>query len=521
MRKIYDVIVVGTGISGLTSAIYLQEKGLNVLVLTKEDKINETNTNLAQGGIVAKNESDSAEALKKDILAAGYNYNSFEAVDMIANEGPQLVFDFLIDKIGVKFSKNDDENLHYTGEAAHSCKRILHYKDKTGEKIQIDLINYASKIGVKILHSHTSIDIITNNHHSDNSEDLYKRRISMGIYTLDNNQSVVKTFLAHYVILATGGVGSLYKYTTNSKSATGDGISMAYRSGADIINAEMIQFHPTSFFHKDIEGFLISESLRGEGGVLLDHNFNPFMQKYSSLKDLAPRDIVSRAIYEEMNKTGKKYMYLDIASTYTGNEPIKQRFSQIYATCHKYGIDITKEPIPIVPVAHYFCGGVKVDLSGRTTIRRLYSVGETSCTGVHGANRLASVSLLEGILWGKKAAEHIIDNYSHIHKTKFESIPDWKIPKQNEKFDQMLISQDWEAIKLTMWNYAGIIRTQRGLERARADLDYYSHRIFEFYKQAELSRDIIELRNAVITASIIVNAAIHNNKSIGCHFIKK
>jgi len=440
---------------------------------------------------------------------------------MVSEEGPDLVFDFLIDKIGIEFSKNSTGQLDYTEEAAHSTRRILHYYDHTGDKIENSLIEYALKIGVNIYSSYTSIDLITNNHHSTDYQELYKEREVMGIYVLNNKTGKVETFFSHKVILATGGVGNLFQYTTNPPSATGDGISMAHRAGADIINAEFVQFHPTALFHKDIKRFLISESLRGEGAKLLDPKGNEFMHNYSPLKELAPRDVVSRAVYDEMNRIGSEYMLLDIASYYKGEKNIKERFSKIYETCLSGGIDITKQPIPIVPAAHFFCGGIKVDNNGRTSIKNLYAIGEVSCTGIHGANRLASVSLLEGLLWGKKSSSDIISNFNRIEYERFKNIPDWKTPAKSEDFDLILIYQDWKAIKLTMWNYSGIIRTKRGLERAKSDLNYYAHRIFKFYKEAKLNKDIIELRNAIVTAQIIVDSAMHNNKSIGCHYIKE
>lgn len=521
MREYYDVIIVGTGIAGLSAGIYLKEAGFNVVVITKNNEIEECNTNYAQGGIVAYKDGDEKEKIIKDILDAGCNYNNYKAVEILATEGPKLVFDFLIDKIGINFSKDKNGNIDYTEEAAHSERRIIHYKDHTGEKIERSLIEYARKIDLKILTNLMAIDLITNNHHSEDHEELYKTREVMGIYVLNNITGEVYTFFSSIVILATGGIGNLYQYTTNPPCATGDGISMAYRSGADIINAEFIQFHPTALFHKDIKRFLISESLRGEGARLLNHKGEFFMEKYSPLKELAPRDVVARAIYEEINQSGKEYMFLDIANYYKGDKPIKERFSKIYNTCLKGGIDITKDPIPIVPAAHYFCGGIKVDEDGKTSIKNLYAIGEVSCTGVHGANRLASISLLEALVWAKRSSEDIIRYFKKIDSKRFETIPDWKIPKNVEEFDNLLIYQDWKVIKLTMWNYAGIVRTKKGLERAQSDLNYYAHRIFKFYKEAKLTIDIIELRNAIVTAQIIVNSAIHNDKSIGSHYIKK
>jgi len=525
LRKYFDVIVIGTGISGLTAAIFLKEAGLNVIAITKNEQINESNTNHAQGGIVAKRDGDRPDSLANDIYNAGDNYNNKKAVEVFSLEAPDLVFDFLIDKIKTEFSKDKDGNYHYTEEAAHSINRILHYHDHTGDKIEESLINYAKKIDLPIYKSHTAIDLITNNHHSKDNQELYKKRAVMGVYVLDNIKETVHTFFSHKVILATGGIGNLYQYTTNPSCSTGDGMSMAYRAGTDIINAEFIQFHPTSLFHKDIKRFLISESLRGEGARLMDHKGNFFMKKYHPQKELAPRDTVSRAIYEEMYKAGVEYLLLDLSNYYKGKKPIKERFSRIYETCLKGGIDITREPIPIVPASHYFCGGIKVNIFGNTTIDNLYAIGEVSCTGLHGANRLASVSLLEGLLWGKKCAEDIIDKIKCrkelIEKKRFTHIPDWYNPKYIEEFDPILINQDWQVIKSTMWNYAGIIRTEKGLERAQADLSYLAHRIFKFYKEAKLNKSIIELRNAIVSSQIIVNSAIHNKKSLGCHYIKK
>jgi len=518
MNNIFDVIIIGSGIAGLTAAIHLQEAKLKVAIVTKNSNPKDSNTYNAQGGIIAWRENDSKESLADDIYSAGCNINNREAVETLSKNGPRLVFDFLIDKIGVVFSKDINGNIDYTAEAAHSNRRILHCQDQTGKRIEDSLIEYSEKIKIPIYKSYTAIDLISNNHHSENSQELYKEREIMGVYFLNNESGEVEIFFAHNVILATGGIGNLYQYTTNPLAATGDGISMAYRSGADIINCEYVQFHPTALFHKDIKRFLISESLRGEGAKLVDQNGYQFMEKYSPLKELAPRDIVSRAIYEEMNKQGKEYLFLDIANYYNGEKRIEDRFEQIYNTCLSGGIDITKSPIPIVPAAHYFCGGIKVDTNGRTSIKNLFAIGEVSCTGLHGANRLASTSLLEGLLWGRNTANYIINNFKEIDKKRFESIPEWKFPKNVVNFDTILIYQDWKFIKLTMWNYAGIIRTKKGLERAESDLNFYSHRIFKFYKEAKLTRDIIELRNGIISASLIVSHAIHNTKSLGCHY---
>ena len=515
-----DVIVVGTGISGLTTAIYLKKAGKDVILLTKSDKISESNTFYAQGGIVAAKKGDTPQMLSEDLIKAGANFNNSMAVDYFSKEGPKLVFDFLIDSAGVQFSRDEKGEIVYTEEAAHQVRRIVHYKDYTGEKIEIGLIEEAKRLEIPILTGMTSIDLISNNHHSTDKQEIYKTREILGLYALENSTGEVHTFFASAVVLATGGLGNLYQHTTNPEVATGDGLSMAMRSGADIINSEFVQFHPTALFHRDIKRFLISEALRGEGAILKNHDGKPFMHEYSSMKELAPRDVVTRAIYDQMSKSGYEYMFLDLSNYYKGQDPIEERFYKIYSTLKKGGIDISKEPIPIVPAAHYFCGGIKVDKNGKSSIDRLYAVGEVSCSGLHGANRLASTSLLEGILWGKSCSESIINDIDEKSRKLFNTIPNWEFPSWTQEFDPLLIDQDMKAIQLTMWNYAGIIRTKKGLQRAKSDLNYYYHRIIKFYQSAELNKSIIELRNSAVSASIIVDAALRNQKSLGCHFIK-
>lgn len=529
MNTIYDVLIIGSGIAGLTTGIRLHEAGYHCVVITKEDDPVESNTMYAQGGIIAWRDEDQTEILKEDILQAGQYCNNRSAVDELAEEGPKLVFDFLIKHIGTEFSRDTHGNIDYTEEAAHSKRRIIHFEDHTGDHIEKSLYAYAKKIGLPILAGHVAVDLITNNHHSTDTQELYKAREVMGAYVLDSASGEVKRLCSHKVVIAAGGIGNLFQHTTNPAGATGDGISMAYHAGADIINAEYVQFHPTALYHKDIKRFLISESLRGEGAKLKDVRGSAFMHEYSKLGDLAPRDVVARSIFDRMSKDGTEYVFLDLAGYYHGDSPIPERFSQIYATCKRGGIDITREAIPVVPAAHYFCGGIKADQAGRTSLKNLYAVGEVSCTGLHGANRLASTSLLEGLLWGWKAAGDMIDSMKapdgeslgRIDSKRFSHIPEWDVPKKQEVFDPLLIKQDWQAIQLTMWNYAGIIRTRKGLERARADLAYYSHRIVKFYKEAKLNRDIIELRNAIAAAQIIVASALHNTKSLGCHYIER
>jgi L-aspartate oxidase len=335
---------------------------------------------------------------------------------------------------------------------------------------------------------------------------------------LNNRTEEVERVFSSYTILATGGLGRIYQHTTNPIGATGDGFAMADRAGARLINMEYIQFHPTTLFHKDADGFLISEALRGEGAKLKTKDNVPFMEKYSSLGDLAPRDEVCRAMYEEMIRRGDAYVYLDLAS-YTDIN-IKKRFPMIYKKCLALDIDIQKVPIPVVPAAHYSCGGVQVDLWGRTSLNNLYAVGEVAATGLHGANRLASTSLLEGLVWGIRSAQHIVEHFKDKKIYKESEIPPWRFPDNEEEFDPALVQQDWVSIRSTMWNYVGIIRTVKRLERAQADLDYLKNRIDDFYRRVHLVPMVINLRNGIRTARIVAESAFKNRVSRGAHFVR-
>jgi L-aspartate oxidase len=351
------------------------------------------------------------------------------------------------------------------------------------------------------------------------AQERYKQTRVIGAYLWDPAAGQVKAFYAGAIVLATGGVGNLFLHTSNPACATGDGLAMASRIGAEILNAEYVQFHPTVFFHRDIKRFLISEAVRGEGARLLNRAGEAFMKRYDPERaDLAPRDVVARAMYREMENEGSDYLLLDARSA--ADSSLQERFPGIFEKCMSVGLDIRREPIPVVPAAHYFCGGVKVGLSGRTSVPGLYAAGETACTGVHGANRLASVSLLEALYFGHAAGTDAAGNLGAVPSALKRNIPDWVHPSPAEEFDPVLIQQDMLNIQSTMWNYAGIIRNGKRLERALADLNYLSHRIEQFYKQAKISRSIIELRNAVLAANVIVSAAYSNSRSLGCHYIE-
>lgn len=517
-RREFDVLVIGAGIAGLSAAITAAERGFTVGVLTKEHEIIESNTRYAQGGIVGPSAEDTFELLEKDIIFAGAEMNFAEAVRLLVREGPKLVGSFLAGKIGVPFNINERGKPALTREAAHSVRRIFYANDQTGQAIEKSLFSYARKTdGIAFFPGHTTIDLITNTHNSTDPQEKYRKMRVLGAYVFDEHAERVSTFFAPTVILAAGGVGNLFLHTSNPVGATGDGIAMAYRAGIEIINAEYVQFHPTILFHRDFRRFLISETLRGEGAKLMNKKGEYFMERYSPQSgDLAPRDEVARAIYREMESDDAEYVRLD-ATKITGF-PVEERFPAIYEKCLSLGIDIKDEAIPVVPGAHYFCGGVKVDLDGRTTIDGLFAAGENACTGVHGANRLASISLLEGLYWGVRSVEKALGSAMPLSRGLMRSIPDWIEPKIEEEFDPVLVKQDFRTIQSTMWNYAGIIRNGKRLMRALADLGYLSHRVEQFYRGAALTRRIIELRNSVLAASIIVKAALQNRVSKGCHY---
>ncbi len=513
-----DVLIIGSGIAGLTAAYFLGKENIDTIVISKEKELSESNTLYAQGGIVTLGPNDDPELLKKDIISAGAGISNPDAVEIIVKRGVNLVKSFLIDELNVPFSKDEKGELLYTQEGNHSRRRILFAKDETGKAIEKTLDKNVRKLKtVKFLTKATAIDLITKHHHSTNPLSLYKDAEVMGAYVLLQKEKKVVRIFSKAVILASGGLGRIFLHTTNPPVARGDGYAMAYRAGANLINMEYVQFHPTSFYHRDADSFLISEAVRGEGAILINRKGEAFMKNYSKLKDLAPRDVVTRAIYEEMLKNGDHYVLLDLSNI---KIDVKDRFPHIYETCKRYGVDITKEPIPVVPAAHYSCGGVKVDTRGRTTLKRLYAAGEVSCTGLHGANRLASTSLLEGLSWGYFAAEDILNSSEILKETPpFNEIPPWKYPAKPEKIDPALIVQDWNLIRSTMWNYSGIIRTTKRLSRAKSDLEYLKHRIEKFYKSAEVVDSIIGLRNSVQTALLVIYSAYFNKKSRGAHYI--
>lgn len=510
-----DVLVIGAGLAGCITAITAAENGRKVLLITKTEELISGNTPYAQGGIIYTSESDSPDILSQDILEAGDGHCWLPAVRHLAENGPRLVSELLIDKFDVDFDKASDNNLDLTAEGAHSQHRIIHSKDKTGEAIQRAVIKeiLANK-NITVLTNHTAVDLLTLSHHSAESLDIYKKPACFGAFVLNNESGKVFPVYAQYTVLATGGLGQIFIHTTNPSEATGDGIALAWRAGARCFNLEYVQFHPTSFYNER-DRFLVSESLRGEGAVLIDNKGEAFMDRFHELKSLAPRDVVARSIHQVMLETGHPCVYLDIS--FKDSEWIRNRFPTIYQYCMKAGVDMTVEPIPVVPAAHYACGGVGVNLDGRTSLRRLYAVGEVACTGVHGANRLASTSLLESVVWGSnagKAVSRVTDDAEY-----FPEIFPWQ--DENEIMDPALIAQDWITIKNTMWNYVGLVRTKQRLYRAQQILRHLQTEVEQFYRKAKMTRSIVELRNGVQTAIAVTNATSEQRVSRGTHFLKR
>ncbi|NPA48889.1 MAG: L-aspartate oxidase [Thermodesulfobacteria bacterium] len=514
-----DFLVIGSGIAGLSFALKVANLG-RVTIITKK-RAPDANTTLAQGGIACVlGEDDSFELHIADTLRVGDGLAKEEIVSLVVRQAPERIYELL--ELGVPFTRDPEnpEKLHLALEGGHSRRRIVHVEDHTGREVEKVLLAHVKENpNIEVLEDHLAVDLITLcKVYRGCPKEVLGHEQCLGAYVLTEKTGEIETFLAKITVLATGGAGKVYLYTSNADVATGDGIALAYRAGCRVANLEFVQFHPTCLYHPKAKNFLISEALRGEGAILLDPFGKPFMHKYDpERKDLAPRDIVARAIDFELKKSGKECVYLDIS--HKPREFILKRFPYIYETCLQFGIDITREPIPVVPAAHYFCGGVITDRFGLTDIKGLYAVGECACTGLHGANRLASNSLLEGLAFAHLAASHVYKEWPLYQNFKPPSVPAWDPGGAIDMEEKVLISYNWDAIRRLMWNYVGIVRTEQRLRLAKKHLQTILEEIEAHYWAYILTADFIELRNIAHVAKLVIESALRRKESRGTHFM--
>jgi L-aspartate oxidase len=512
MARSFDALIVGSGIAGLSFALKLAHKGRSVAILTKKTRA-ESNTNYAQGGIaVVTSQTDDFDSHVADTLTAGDGLCNEKVVREIVSDGPARVQE-LID-IGLKFSRDESGAYDLGREGGHSERRILHVKDMTGKAIEAALLKAVSREPkIELLEHFFAVDVITAKKVGNGT---HGNRV-VGLYALDVRDNRVETFRSPVVILSTGGAGQVYLYTTNPDIATGDGIAMAYRAGVEVRNMEFIQFHPTALYSLSGARFLISEAVRGEGAILRNAAGEAFMRNYHKLADLAPRDIVARAIDTEMKKSGTPHVWLDITHR---NEPfLRERFPQIYQTCKKLGINMATDMIPVVPAAHYTCGGVATNLSAETSLAGLYACGEVACTGLHGANRLASNSLLEAVVMAHRGAESV-DHYLRTQKKQAgPKIPNWEDLGGGDVDERVVLSHNWDELRHTMWDYVSIQRTTKRLERARTRIANLAKEIHDYYWNFSVDPRLLELRNLVQVADLIVSCALQRKESRGLHSI--
>jgi L-aspartate oxidase len=509
--KQYDFVVIGSGIAGLSFALKVAKHG-SVAVITKR-KGPDSNTAWAQGGIACvTSDEDSFELHVRDTLEAGAGLCDESVVRTIVTEAPARIQD-LVD-LGLHFDEREvsgHREFDLGREGGHSKRRVLHVRDETGKEIENTLLRELSRQShVDLLENQMAVDLITASKLGFAAEDR-----CLGVYVLDENSGEVETIRSDRIVLATGGCGKVYLYTTNPDIATGDGVAMAWRAGVTIANMEFVQFHPTCLFNPKAKSFLISEAVRGEGGILRNNRGEDFMKRYDPRGSLAPRDIVARAIDAEIKRSGAQCVFLDITDKPV--EFLRDRFPHIYETCLRFGIDLTKQPIPVVPAAHYQCGGVMTDINGATSLPGLFAIGEVGCTGLHGANRLASNSLLEGLVVAHRAAEAAVRCRSSESQRAI-AVPEWESGNVQDVDELVVIYHNWDEIRRLMWDYVGIVRTDKRLQRASARLRNLQREIREFYWNFKVSVDLLELRNLATVAAVIVDSALSRKESRGLHY---
>ena len=508
--KEYDFVVIGSGIAGLSFALKAAKHG-SVAVITKR-KGADTNTAWAQGGIACvTSDEDSFQLHLRDTLEAGAGLCDEAVVRTIVTEGPERIRELA--DLGVQFDEREasgHRELDLGKEGGHSKRRVLHVRDATGKEIEETLLRQlARQSNTELLENHMAVDLITAAKLGFAIEDR-----CLGVYVLNEKSGEVETIRSDRIVLATGGCGKVYLYTTNPGIATGDGVAMAWRGGLEIANMEFIQFHPTCLFHAEAKSFLISEAVRGEGGILRNDRGEDFMKRYDPRGSLAPRDIVARAIDAEIKRSGARCVFLDI--THRSPEFIRERFPHIYQTCLRFGIDMSKQAIPVVPAAHYQCGGIKTDVDGAASLPGLYAIGEVACTGMHGANRLASNSLLEGLVVAHRAA--LAAMQKQVSGKQKVALPEWQSGNVQDVDEMVVIYHNWDEIRRLMWDYVGIVRTDKRLQRASARLRNLQREIREFYWNFKVSVDLLELRNLATVAALIVDSALSRKESRGLHY---
>ena len=503
-----DFVVLGSGVAGLSFALNAAASG-RVLLVTKRS-LNDTATSWAQGGIAAVLSPDDDFARHAaDTVKAGAGLCHDVVVDLCVREGPESVRWLM--ELGAEFTRDRDGELSLGMEGGHTERRVAFTGDTTGREIQRALTAaIESHPNIEVLQWHTAVDLITLSKFGGPDQ-------CVGAYILDEKNAKVKTVLAGATVLATGGAGKVYLYTSNPDVATGDGVAMAYRAGAEVGNMEFYQFHPTCLYSPRAKNFLVSETLRGEGGILrLPDTGEAFMERHHEMRDLAPRDVVARAIDFEMKRSGSEYVHLDV--THKSASFLRERFPNIYERCLEFGIDLTSEPIPVVPAAHYMCGGVTSDLHGRTSLPGLWAIGETAFTGLHGANRLASNSLLEGVVFGRRAARKLSGKIAELRAATGASVPEWEIGSAVPSDEEVVVTHNWDELRRMMWNYVGIVRSTARLRRASRRAALLEEEIREYYWRTLVTRPMLELRNIATVAELIISCAASRRESRGLHY---